>query len=60
MGLVLGFLIWDVWKEHNNRIFKNRKGSSQSIMAQILRQLNETVGTLIKNPPEDQPKYTDV
>ena len=55
--LVPGFLIWDVWKERNNRIFKNRKGSS---MAHILRQLNETVGTLIKNPPEDQPKDTDV
>eukprot|EP00253_Pinus_taeda_P003909 PITA_03909 len=41
-ALVLGFLIWDVWKEHNNRIFKNRIGTSQSIMTQIIRQLKET------------------
>lgn len=60
LDLTPSFLIWDVWKERNNRIFKNRKGSSQSIMAQILRQLNETVGTLIKTPPENQPKDTDV
>eukprot|EP00253_Pinus_taeda_P003217 PITA_03217 len=59
-ALVPDFLIWDVWKEHKNKIFKSRKGSSQNIMAQILRQLKETVGTLIKNPPEDQPKDTDV
>jgi len=49
-ALVPGFLIWDVWKEHNNKIF-NIKGSSQNIIAQILRQLKETIGTLIKNPP---------
>lgn len=29
-------------------------------MEQILRQLNETVGTLIKNPPKNQHKDTDV
>jgi len=28
-------MIWDVWKECNNRIFKNRNGSTQSIIAQI-------------------------
>eukprot|EP00253_Pinus_taeda_P031614 PITA_31614 len=27
-ALASGFLIWDVWKEHNNRIFNNKKGSS--------------------------------
>eukprot|EP00253_Pinus_taeda_P003152 PITA_03152 len=37
--LVPGFLIWDVWKERNNRIFKNRIGTSQSIIAQIIREL---------------------
>lgn len=59
-ALVPSFLIQDVWKEHNNKIFKNKKGSPQNIMAQILRQLNEIVGTLIKNLPEDQPKDSDV
>eukprot|EP00253_Pinus_taeda_P033643 PITA_33643 len=33
--LIPGSFIWDVWKERNNRIFKNRIGSTQSIMAQI-------------------------
>jgi len=54
--LVLGFLTWDVWKERNNKILKNRKGSPQNIMAHILRQLKETVGTLIKNPPRTNQK----
>eukprot|EP00253_Pinus_taeda_P008423 PITA_08423 len=31
--LVPGFLIWDVWKERNNRIFKNKTSSSQNIIA---------------------------
>lgn len=49
-ALILGFLIWDVWKEWNNRVFKNRQGSLVNIMAQILRHLKETMGALIKNP----------
>lgn len=41
------FIIWNVWKERNNKIFKNEKSSSQRIFEQILRQLKETVGTLV-------------
>lgn len=50
--LILGFLIWDVWKERNNRIFKAKSSSTQRIMAQILKQLKETVNALLKKPPE--------
>eukprot|EP00253_Pinus_taeda_P035229 PITA_35229 len=50
--LVPGFIIWDVWKECNNRIFKKKFGSPQSIMAQIISQLKETIGALIKPPPK--------
>jgi len=39
LALIPGFLIWDVWKERNNRIFKDKFGSAQSIIAQILKQL---------------------
>jgi len=46
-ALTPSFLIWDVWKEHNNIIFKNKKCSSQTIMEQILRQLKEIAGTLM-------------
>jgi len=55
-----GFLIWDVSKECNNRIFKNKKGSSHSIMEIFLRQLKDMVGTLIQKPPENQPSNDDV
>jgi hypothetical protein len=29
--LIPGFLIWDVWKERNNRIFNDKAGLTQSI-----------------------------
>jgi len=43
-----GFIIWNVWKERNNRIFKNVHSTTQHIFEQILRQLKETVGTLVQ------------
>jgi len=55
-ALVPGFIIWDVWKERKNRIFKNKIGSPQSIMTQTVRQLKETIGILLKNLPDNQPQ----
>ena len=45
-GSIINTLI-NVWKERNNRIFKNVKSSSQRLLEQILRQLNETVSTIV-------------
>lgn len=57
--LIPGFLIWDLWKERNNRIFKDKSSSTQSIMAQILRHLKETVNALLKQPLEKPPCHQD-
>jgi len=46
-ALTPSFTIWNVWKERNNRIFKNEKKPSQSLYEQILKQLKETVGTIV-------------
>lgn len=59
MGFGSRLIIWDVWKERNNRIFKNKIGSPQSIMTQIIRQLKETVGTLLRSLSNNQPHYQD-
>eukprot|EP00253_Pinus_taeda_P030811 PITA_30811 len=41
-ALTPSFITWNVWKERNNRIFKNENSSSQCIIEQqILRQLKE-------------------
>eukprot|EP00253_Pinus_taeda_P035878 PITA_35878 len=41
------FIIWNVWKERNNRIFKNAKKSPQDLYDLILKQIKETVGTVV-------------
>jgi len=41
-----------VWKEPNNRIFKDKYGSTQGIIVQILKQLKEIVNVILKQPPE--------
>ena len=56
-ALILGFLIWDVWKEQNNRIFKDKSSSTQSIIAQILKLLKETVNIHPKKPPKKPPGH---
>eukprot|EP00253_Pinus_taeda_P006221 PITA_06221 len=40
-ALTPSFIIWNIWKERNNRIFKNVKKSSQCIYDPILRQIKE-------------------
>eukprot|EP00253_Pinus_taeda_P022782 PITA_22782 len=44
--LTLGFLIWNVWKEHNNRIFKEKVSPVSNILKLLLKQLKETVHIL--------------
>jgi len=36
-ALIPGFLAWNVWKEHNNRIFKDKTGLAQNIITVILK-----------------------
>eukprot|EP00253_Pinus_taeda_P010632 PITA_10632 len=41
-ALTPSFIIWNVWKERNNKIFKNEKRPSQHLFEHILKQLKET------------------
>ena len=41
--LTLRFLIWNVWKERNNRIFKEKVSPVSNILKLVLKQLKETV-----------------
>eukprot|EP00253_Pinus_taeda_P034910 PITA_34910 len=55
-----GFIIWNVWKERKNRIFKNERRPSQCLSEQILKQLKETVGTIVCNLPKDPPSVAEL
>eukprot|EP00253_Pinus_taeda_P024480 PITA_24480 len=44
--LTPGFLIWNVWKEHNNRIFKEKASPVSNILKLVLKQLKEIVHIL--------------
>lgn len=46
-------LFENVWKEMNNRIFKNEKRPYQSLFEPLLKQLKETVGTVVRNHPKN-------
>jgi len=41
-----------VWKERNNKIFKELKTDSLSLVKLIIKQLKETVGTMVRNLPK--------
>ena len=41
--LIPGFLIWNVWKEHNNRIFKEKVSPVRNILKLVIKQLKETM-----------------
>lgn len=49
------FIIWNVWKERNRRIFKNGKSSAQHLLDLILKQIRETVRSTVKNIPSNPP-----
>jgi len=53
--LVPGFVIWDVWKECNSQIFKNKASKPQHIIDQILGQLKDTFRSLLRKLPKDPP-----
>jgi len=57
--MILGFVISDVWKEHNSSIFKNKTCMPQHKIDQILRQLKDTVKSLLGKFPEDPPLPQD-
>ena len=58
-ALTLSFILWNVWKERNNRIFKNIKKSSQFIYDLIIKHINKTVITTIRNLPSNPPSATN-
>lgn len=53
--LVPGFLIWNIWKECNRWIFKDKASEPQHIIDQILKHLKETIKTLFTSVPKDPP-----
>eukprot|EP00253_Pinus_taeda_P029870 PITA_29870 len=53
--LVPGFVIWNVWKERNKQIFKEKASEPQNIINQILKQLKDIVKSLLKSLPKDPP-----
>jgi len=59
-AMIRSFIIWNVWKERNNRIFKNEKRSSQCLSKQILRQFKETISTIVQNLPKNPPSVADL
>jgi len=54
------FIILNVWKERNNRIFKNEKKLSLYLFEQILKQLKEMVDTIARNIPKNPPSVTEL
>jgi len=41
-----------VWKERNKRIVKEEKNTSLHLLEQILKQLKETIGTIVRDSLE--------
>jgi len=53
--LVLGFVIWNIWKECNMWIFKNKAREPRLIINYILIQLKETVRVILRSNPSNPP-----
>lgn len=53
--LILGFVIWNIWKERNRRIFKNKAREPHLIINQILKQLKESVKSILRTKPTNPP-----
>lgn len=54
------FIIWNVWKERNRRIFKDEKRTLKCLFEQILTQHKETVSTIMRNLPKNPPSDADM
>jgi len=53
------FIIWNVSKERNKRIFKNGKSSPHSLFDLILKQLRDTVSSIVHNIPKNPPSNNE-
>lgn len=49
------FIIWNIWKEINKRIFKNSKSSAQHLLDLMLKQIRETISSTVNNIPSNPP-----
>ena len=59
-ALYPSFIIWNMWKERNKRIFKQEKNSSLRLVELILKQLKETVSTTVRNLPKSPPSEEEL
>ena len=50
--LLLGFVVWNIWKEHNNQIFEGKRQPPREIWAQIKLQITETLGLHLWSPSD--------
>jgi len=55
-ALTPSFIIWNVRKGRNKGIFKDEKNPPHHLFELILKQLNETVGTTVRNYPKILPQ----
>lgn len=53
--LALGFVIWNIWNERNMHIFKDKAREPLFIINQILKQLKETVRSILRTNPSNPP-----
>lgn len=58
--LLPGFVIWNLWKERNKRIFKGVKIASLSLVKMLVKQLKEIVDTTVRNIPENPPSVEEL
>lgn len=58
--LLPSFIIWNVWKERNKKIFKEVKSASLSLVELIAKQLKEIVGTMVRNLPKNPPSVEEL
>eukprot|EP00253_Pinus_taeda_P027356 PITA_27356 len=59
-ALMPSFIIWNIWKEMNKRIFKNEKNPALSLFDHILKQIKEMVSSTIRNLPKNPPSGENV
>lgn len=59
-ALTPSFIIWNVWKGRNKRIFKDEKNLPQRLFEQTLKQLKETVSTTVRNQPKNPSSEMDL
>jgi len=58
-SLTPSFIIWNVWKERNKRIFKEEKNPPYLMFETILKKLKEIVGSIICNHHNNPPSFLE-